>query len=587
MNGCIAIISARLNSSRLPKKHLLKLAGKPLISRIFERLETIPEFDHIILATTNDDYNQPLVDWCQQHQKNAYAFQGDVNDVTTRIDQVVKQYDPDIIVYVCGDSPLIEPTTIRRLVKALKASAQAVMSIPTTTTGHIIHTGFDIYKRCAWDQMVQLSNTTSTKEHVGSALKPLYQTLSIAKPQDEPVFSEMYHRISVDTPSDYRFMDTIYQLWYQSHAQNTIVSLPWVIRTIQADINLIEINQHVRQRTLNEIIPNILFITHTSKNIGLGHVKRTLVAARGIQDYYSGSVKILIQGSEIDDNELLLMPHQFIDPSVSLENTILDMLTKKTVNVIVFDLKPNTIKSNFTAVFDLAKKQNTKIVSIDQSIPWDSAIDLYYIPSFYLHADAHHQAIIHGFEYMLLEPRHHALSDWQEGPHILVLTGSADTFQMGQSLPSQLDQTLPKNLHIHWIQGPYAEAPKIPKSPRLTWYIHENINNIRPVIQKCQYAIAQYGVSYFECLLMGLPTVMIAPQYFPDKNEISALEKYEISLITIDIEAATKAISQLLNNHPLARKLVTNATQHIDGKGLIRFADNVITMINTTTDHYE
>ncbi len=69
----LAVIGARLNSSRLPRKHMLDLAGKPLIARIFERLERVSVIDKLVLATTADDYNKPMVTWAEQAGKSVLA----------------------------------------------------------------------------------------------------------------------------------------------------------------------------------------------------------------------------------------------------------------------------------------------------------------------------------------------------------------------------------------------------------------------------------------------------------------------------------------------------------------------------------
>jgi len=102
----VAIIGARLNSSRLPAKHLLPLAGKPLIERLVERLKRSQSIDQMVLATTADDFNQPLIDWAKG-KLDCYVHHGDVNDLMGRVDAVVTRYNPDIIVYICGDSPLV------------------------------------------------------------------------------------------------------------------------------------------------------------------------------------------------------------------------------------------------------------------------------------------------------------------------------------------------------------------------------------------------------------------------------------------------------------------------------------------------
>ena len=88
MPDILTIVGARLNSSRLPAKHLLELYGKPLISRVFERLSPLPGTK--VLATTADEYNHPLVEWAKDNSVDCCAYTGDVDDLMGRIDHVVR-----------------------------------------------------------------------------------------------------------------------------------------------------------------------------------------------------------------------------------------------------------------------------------------------------------------------------------------------------------------------------------------------------------------------------------------------------------------------------------------------------------------
>ncbi|MBT4812067.1 MAG: acylneuraminate cytidylyltransferase, partial [Thiotrichales bacterium] len=88
----LGVISARLNSSRLPAKQLLPLAGETMVGRLFQRLEKITLVDQWVLATTADDYNVPLVEWATAAQKSVFAYLGDVSDLVGRIDAIYRQY---------------------------------------------------------------------------------------------------------------------------------------------------------------------------------------------------------------------------------------------------------------------------------------------------------------------------------------------------------------------------------------------------------------------------------------------------------------------------------------------------------------
>ena len=218
----VAIIGARLNSSRLPGKHLLPLANKPLIQRLLERLQQCNLLSEIVLATTADAFNQPLLGWAEGNC-SCFAYQGDVDDLVGRIDTVVVDYCAEIVVYICGDCPLVDPGFIDHGVRALmdKPQYHTLTLQPGIKT---IHEGIDFYTRRGWDKLVLHSTTPVEREHVGYANKSKHclTTLMIADSDDH---SAVQHRISVDTPADYDFMVQVYDRWYKRRDEVGIVPL--------------------------------------------------------------------------------------------------------------------------------------------------------------------------------------------------------------------------------------------------------------------------------------------------------------------------------------------------------------------------
>ncbi len=102
------IIQARMTSSRLPGKVMLPLCGKPVLQVMLERLERFK--DNIIIATTDDGTEQPIVALCQQLQIK--FFQGDTDNVLQRYYRAAQKYhasDDDVIVRLTSDCPLIDP----------------------------------------------------------------------------------------------------------------------------------------------------------------------------------------------------------------------------------------------------------------------------------------------------------------------------------------------------------------------------------------------------------------------------------------------------------------------------------------------
>jgi len=118
----LCIIPARMTSQRFPGKCLADLNGKPVLQHVIERCCQSLMTDEVVVAIPSNPANAPLKDWLAGKKAKFYAPDGvDEDDVLGRFVAVVKHYQPDIVVRVNGDSPLILPDLIDRAVKELQA----------------------------------------------------------------------------------------------------------------------------------------------------------------------------------------------------------------------------------------------------------------------------------------------------------------------------------------------------------------------------------------------------------------------------------------------------------------------------------
>lgn len=127
MTSAIAIIPARLGSTRFPGKMLADKTGKPLIVHVVEQVRRARRVSQIIVAA--DD--QRIVAAVEKFGGQAVMTRCDHPNGTSRIAQVAAQLDPqesNLIVNVQGDEPQIEPRVIDELVDALVADTQAQMA---------------------------------------------------------------------------------------------------------------------------------------------------------------------------------------------------------------------------------------------------------------------------------------------------------------------------------------------------------------------------------------------------------------------------------------------------------------------------
>ena len=111
----LAIVQARMGSTRFPGKVLKTVNGKSLIEILFHRLSNSKKIDKIILATAKNKENDILVETVI---KLGYdVFRGSENDVLDRYYQAAKQYKPETIVRITGDCPIIDPQLVDNVIK--------------------------------------------------------------------------------------------------------------------------------------------------------------------------------------------------------------------------------------------------------------------------------------------------------------------------------------------------------------------------------------------------------------------------------------------------------------------------------------
>ena len=512
----IAVVGARLNSSRLPGKHLLPLAGKPLIERLFERLSMVSRLSDIVLATTNDTYNAPLAEWASSAGMECYRHAGDVNDLVGRIDAVVQGHGADIILYVCGDCPLVEPETIDRMLDVILADKEVEnVQLPTSNDDRKwIHEGFDIYRRPFWDSMVSVAHEPFEREHIGA----VYHSLGKVQPKrvgyvDEPdVYRTVNHRISVDTPSDYEFMVNIYEEWHASSAQDVIVDLRQVIHRLQEEGGLRAINQHVRQKGVHDSSSKVTIFTEAGAAIGLGHLMRMIAAIRALQDHLSARVELIIKGEPVSHSAL-----QFIDARWVTEFKPEELAhALETSSCCVFDVK----KYCSLLIDALTERPEASVaVGIDVAADFDQLFDLVWMPSIFLdnaRVQTGGTAISHGWDCFLLHgdtiKKGSVAYSEQSAQKVLVLTGGSDAANMGDSLPDMLLSQLPGEASITWVEGPYASAPVVTSEHgKHRFSVEKAPNNLTSLYSSFDVILAVYGVSYYECLKAGVPTIVFDP----------------------------------------------------------------------------
>ncbi|MDB9915757.1 glycosyltransferase family protein [Alphaproteobacteria bacterium] len=111
----VATIEARMTSSRLPGKVLMKILDKPILHYLVARLKQVELIDEIVLATTVNSQDNNLIEFA--NNENIKYYRGSEDDVMLRVFEAAKSVDADLIVEITGDCPIIDYNIIEQAIQ--------------------------------------------------------------------------------------------------------------------------------------------------------------------------------------------------------------------------------------------------------------------------------------------------------------------------------------------------------------------------------------------------------------------------------------------------------------------------------------
>src|SRR6266550_838474 len=126
----IAVIPARLASTRLPRKMLREIAGKPLVGAVYDAVRSSPLLDDVIIATDSDE----ILEACRRNGWKAQMTSPAHSSGTQRIHEVSKSIAADIYLNVQGDEPLTRPEHIATLIDVMRDPNVQVGTLKTAAS---------------------------------------------------------------------------------------------------------------------------------------------------------------------------------------------------------------------------------------------------------------------------------------------------------------------------------------------------------------------------------------------------------------------------------------------------------------------
>ncbi|MDH5525733.1 MAG: glycosyltransferase family protein [Nitrospirota bacterium] len=242
MSEVVAIIQARMTSTRLPGKVMMDLQGKPLLWHVLERVRRASRLKQVWIATTDDGTEAPILALCEQ--LGVSVWRGSTDDVLARYQGAAQAAKAGVVVRITSDCPLIDPQVIDRCVEAYAAAAPAVAYV-SNCHQRTFPRGLDVevFSRDALEAASREAVEPGEREHV----TPFIWRRPERFPQGHLVDSEDHSHLrwTVDEPDDLRLIREVYAaLW----PDNPRFGYADVLRLVGSRPSLLEINAHVGQK---------------------------------------------------------------------------------------------------------------------------------------------------------------------------------------------------------------------------------------------------------------------------------------------------------------------------------------------------
>lgn len=235
-----AVIQARMGSERLPGKSLEPICGIPMLGHIIERARRVNRLDSVIVATSNREEDEAIVNYCKSIK--APCFQGDRDDVLMRYVRAAERFPCDHIARICGDSPLFDISFLEEMVaEHIRVNADNSYTLPPVPVGAVQEVvSFSALKRSCRE-----TNDPKCREHVTPFLKENKDQYKNNVMEAPEYLTGIPARLTVDTKEDMELIKKIYQALYKP---GEVVNVKEALNLLNDNPEWLKINAGIKQK---------------------------------------------------------------------------------------------------------------------------------------------------------------------------------------------------------------------------------------------------------------------------------------------------------------------------------------------------
>ena len=569
----VAVIQARMGSTRLPGKVLRPVAGQPLLWHILHRLKQSRLIEDIVIATTTNPLDEAIVEFGAVH--GIAVVRGPENDVLARFARAAELSDADIIVRVSSDAPFLDARFIDHLIASLiEQDGDYVLMEEGALCAH---EGVDPLTRRGLDKlMMDAGDDPVAREHVTGYFKLHPDFVPIARASAYPLLARDGGRLTIDTPDDLAFVEAVHAR-LQGRAGEA--SLADILLLLERAPELRALNGHVKQKPIRLAGGLTLIRCDGGGEFGYGHVKRMVALARALRDSESIGVSFALHGSA--DAALPIRRAGFEIAMIDDHDDLAALIRDCAPDMLVLDGRAGPSRD----ALEKLGRDVAIVATIDDGSDARLAADFaYYPPVPQARAldwvGARTVARI-GWEWSLLglNPHLTPASAISTRPILLVAMGGSDpqglTLRVAQALVP-----LDPAFRIRFVIGTgMKDAAKIGASVvalKSNYETVEGADDLATEYASADLALCAFGVTAYELAAFGVPAIYLGLT----EDHARSASAFEASGMGISLGVAAQladrdilaSVKALMNDTARRREMHNAGLATMDGNGAARVA---------------
>lgn len=570
----VAIIQARMGSTRLPGKVLRPVAGQPLLWHIVHRLKASHLIEDIAVATTTNPRDDAIAEFGRTH--GVTVLRGPEDDVLARFARAAEFLDADIIVRVSSDAPFIDAGFVDHLIASMiEQGGDYVLLEDGALTAH---EGVDPLTRRALDKlMMDAHDDPVAREHVTGYFKLHPEFVSIARAKPFPPLAREGGRLTIDTPDDLAFVEAVHA---RLQARAGEASLGDLLMLLEREPGLRSLNGHVRQKRLAAAGGVALIRCDGGGAFGYGHVKRMIALARALRDREGIGAYFAVNGGE--DALQPIRRAGFEAELTGIDQTrLLSLIDERRPDLLVLDCREGPSRAELSHM-----SQSIAVTAVvDDASERRLAVDFAYYPPLPQVDELEWQGSRCtpriGWEWAPLGLAAGAVRSKPLSPRptLLVAMGGSDPFGLTLRAARALARLDPV-FRARFVIGPGMEerekvAAAIVKL-KSNFETIEGADDLATEYACADFALAAFGVTAYELASFGVPSLYLC---LTEDHALSA-SAFEYAGMGVSLgiadaasdELIAKSVWTLLGDATRRREMRAAGLMTVDGEGAARIA---------------